>query len=159
MQRWRQVEQYTDLPIRLDRARRAAARIVRRLGALDVFDARNRAALERLEEFSPDGLDAVLALAGGPALERCLDMVRTDGRLAMPNRVEPEPKRHRKFRLIKYDANTSSADWDKLSRAVTQTKLRAPIAATYPLSQAARAHARLERGHVVGRIALRIRLH
>jgi len=29
--------------------------------------------------------------------------------------------------------------------------------AVYPLAQAAQAHARLERGHVLGRIALRIR--
>ena len=35
--------------------------------------------------------------------------------------------------------------------------LRVPIAAAYPLVQAARAHQRIERGHVIGRIALRIR--
>ena len=129
---------------------------MRKLGADEVIDARNRASLDQLEEIPPGGLDAVLALAGGPALERCLDLVGTGGRVAMPNGVEPEPKRRSKFRLIKYDGNPAPSDWEKLNRAVSETKLRVPIAATYPLSQAARAHARLERGHVVGRIALRI---
>ena len=36
-------------------------------------------------------------------------------------------------------------------------RLEVPIAAVYPLAVAARAHARLERGHVLGRIVLRIR--
>ena len=136
---------------------RAAAALVRKLGADEVIDPRSRTSLDQLEEIPPGGIDAVLALAGGPVLERCLDLVPTNGRVAMPNGVEPEPKRRRKFRLIKYDGNSSHSDWEKLSRAVSETKLRVPIAATYPLSQAARAHARLERGHVLGRIALRIR--
>jgi NADPH:quinone reductase-like Zn-dependent oxidoreductase len=40
---------------------------------------------------------------------------------------------------------------------VTEARLEVPIAAVYPLAVAARAHARLERGHVLGRIVLRIR--
>jgi D-arabinose 1-dehydrogenase-like Zn-dependent alcohol dehydrogenase len=35
--------------------------------------------------------------------------------------------------------------------------LRVPIAAAFPLAQAARAHERIEKGHILGRIALRIR--
>lgn len=42
------------------------------------------------------GVDAVLALAGGPALTRCLEALRPDGRLAYPNgAVEPAPKTRR----------------------------------------------------------------
>jgi NADPH2:quinone reductase len=45
----------------------------------------------------------------------------------------------------------------RLDRAVKEARLRVPIAATFPLAQAAKAHARVEKGHVLGRIVLRIR--
>jgi NADPH:quinone reductase-like Zn-dependent oxidoreductase len=50
-----------------------------------------------------------------------------------------------------------SREFARLERAVAEVRLRVPIAAAYPLAQAAKAHARLERGHVLGRIVLRIR--
>jgi hypothetical protein len=40
---------------------------------------------------------------------------------------------------------------------VSEAKLTVPIAATYPLGQAAKAHARVEKGRVLGRVSLRIR--
>jgi NADPH:quinone reductase len=59
-------------------------------------------------------------------------------------------------RVIAYDAVAGPRPFEALARAVEDVKLRVPIAAAYPLDRAAEAHARLERGHVVGRIALRI---
>ena len=40
---------------------------------------------------------------------------------------------------------------------MTEARLRVPIAAKYPLAQAAKAHTRIERGHILGRIVLQIR--
>ncbi len=138
------------------RGRRAAA-LVRRLGADAVIDIRDRNASERLRELAPDGIDAALALAGGDALERCLTLVRAGGRVAYPNGVEPEPRRRSKVHLLVYDAVAGPREFARLERAVAEARLRVPIAAAYPLAQAAKAHARLERGHVLGRIVLRIR--
>ncbi len=138
------------------RGRRATA-LVRRLGADAVIDTRNGDALERLRELAADGIDAALALAGGDALERCLSLVRAGGRVAYPNGVEPKPRRHRRVRLRTYDAAANPREFARLERAVAEAGLRVPIAAVYPLAQAANAHARLERGHVLGRIVLRIR--
>src|SRR5678815_5457089 len=56
-----------------------ATRLVRRLGAHRVIDARRPESIDQLRKFAPDGLDAVLALAGGGELERCLDFVRPKG--------------------------------------------------------------------------------
>jgi NADPH:quinone reductase-like Zn-dependent oxidoreductase len=136
---------------------RAAATLVQKLGAHATFDARRPSDLERLPELAPDGFDAVLATAGGDALERCLDLVKRGGRVAYPNGVEPPPKRRRSFELHAYDAEANRREWERLSRAATDAKLKVPIAAAYPLTQAARAHERVEKGHVVGRIVLRIR--
>jgi NADPH:quinone reductase-like Zn-dependent oxidoreductase len=136
---------------------RAAATLVRNLGADGVFDARAENVVDRLRGLVPDGIDAVLALAGGDALERCLDLVNPGGRLAYPNGVEPEPRRRSQLRIVSYDAMNGPREFANLARAAREARLQVPIAAIFPLAQAAKAHERVERGHVVGRIALRVR--
>lgn len=133
-----------------------AAMLVRRLGA-QVFDARSKYALEDLRKLAPNGIDAVLALAGGESLERYLDLVRPGGRIAHPNGVEPEPRRRQKIRIISYDAKGGRREFEKLERAVKQARLRVPVAKVFTLGQAAQAHTRIERGGVIGRIVLRMR--
>ena len=122
-----------------------------------MIDPRRDDAVERLQEFAPDGLDAVLALAGGDSLERCLDLVRRGGRVAYPNGVEPAPRRRKNFTPIAYDGESGNSHLAELEEAVNEARLRVPIPAAYPLAQAARAHERIEKGHILGRIALRIR--
>ena len=134
----------------------AAMALVRRLGADAVIDARRDDAPDRLRDLTPKGIDAALALAGGDALERCLDFMRDGGRIAYPNGVEPEPKPRRRFRIQSYDAEVGPREFAQLGRAVEQARLRVPIAATYPLGKAAGAHRRLQ-DKVIGRLALRIR--
>lgn len=134
---------------------RTGARLVKELGAVEAIDARKPDALERLESIAPGGLDAVLALAGGEDLARLLDSVRSGGRVAHPNGVEPKPKRRQKYRVIAYDAEVGRREFSRLNRAAEEAHLRIPVASVYRLSQAVRAHERLERGRVLGRIALR----
>ena len=135
---------------------RDGTKLVRRLGADEVIDARAPDASQRLQARAPGGLTAVLALAGGENLNRLLEQVRANGRVAFPNGVEPEPKRRRNYRLIAYDAEAGPREFLRLKKAAEEAQLEVPIAAVFPLSQAAKAHQRLERGHVLGRIALRI---
>lgn len=136
---------------------KAAIRLVRALGASSVIDARKESDLGRLPELAPDGIDAVIALAGGDELERCLDLVRSGGRLVYPNGIEPAPRRRRSLRVHSFDAVAGPRQFAALSRQLAQGRIQVPIAATYPLGQAARAHRRLEQGQVLGRIVLRIR--
>jgi NADPH:quinone reductase-like Zn-dependent oxidoreductase len=132
--------------------------LVRRLGADAFFDPRADNAIDKLRSLAPQGLDAVLALAGSPVLDKCLELVRPDGRIAYPNGVEPEPhRRGSKIRIISYDAESGPPQFARLEQAITEARLRVPIAAKYPLAQAANAHKRLERGHVLGRIVLQVR--
>ena len=134
---------------------RAAERLVRRLGATDVVDVRGAPGVAHLRDIAAEGLDAVFALAGGKGLEACLDLVRReDGWLS--NGIEPEPRRRSALRLHRYDAVASPQEFTLLTRAIDKAHVRVPIAATYPLAQAARAHQRLTRGGILGRLALRI---
>ncbi len=134
-----------------------ASALVRKLGADEVFDARGRDAAQQLRALAPGGLDAVLALAGGDACEQCLDLVRAGGRIAYPNGVEPEPRKRSGITVKAYNGEAGPDEFTRLERAVSEAGLQVPIAAVFPLDQAAKAHARLEQGHVPGRIVLRIR--
>src|SRR5262245_27657661 len=136
---------------------KAAQRLVKKLGASKIIDARNLESIEQLRTFAPDGLDRVLALAGGKALERCLDFVRPRGRVAYPNGVEPEPRARRTLHVRAFDAVASPAEFVKLKRRIDAGKIRVPIAAVYPLARAADAHRQIERGHVLGRMVFKVR--
>ncbi len=133
-----------------------AARLIRRLGAHRVIDARRAASLEQLRKFAPNGLDGVLALAGGEELERCLDFVRPKGRVVHPNGVEPVPMERPTLRVRAFDAVANPRAFDKLNRHVANGRIRVPIAASYPLGKAAQAHRRLDREHTLGRMVLRV---
>jgi NADPH:quinone reductase len=134
-----------------------AASAVRELGADAVVDPRSPDVVEQLRAIAPGGLDAALALAGGPTLERCLDLVRERGRVAYPNGVEPELRSRPDVKVVGYDAEVGRKQLEALDRAVEEAHLRVPIAAAYPLEQADRAHARVEQGHVIGRVVLKVR--
>lgn len=135
---------------------RRAAAFVRSLGADDVFDARSRQAAEHLQTFAPEGIDAALVLASGESLEPCLNLIRRRGRIAYPNGVEPEPQQRNRIRVLAYDAVASPKEFARLARAASEARLCVPLAGIYSLPQAAKAHGRLERGHILGRIVLRI---
>jgi NADPH:quinone reductase len=136
---------------------RDAVHVVIELGADGTIDGHSPQAAEQLRALAPQGLDAVLALAGGETLEQCLDLVRDGGRVAYPNGVEPEPRRRQKIRITAYDAVAGPREFAKLEQAVEDSELNVVIAGVYPLERAAEAHARIERGHVIGRLAIRIR--
>jgi NADPH:quinone reductase-like Zn-dependent oxidoreductase len=122
-----------------------------------VFDAREDDEIARLGSLVPDGVDAALVLASGETLERVLDLVRDGGRVAYPNGVEPPPRERPTFRLQGYDAVAGPEQFKRLNLAIEEAQLRAPTAAVFPLTQVTRAHERLERGHVTGRIVLQVR--
>jgi NADPH:quinone reductase len=135
----------------------APARLVRKLCADRVIDARRTESIDQLRKLAPDGLDCVLALAGGDELERCLDFMRPKGRVVHPNGIEPVPVERRTFRVRAFDAVASKREFDKLNRRLGTGTIRVPIAATYPLGKAAQAHRRLDREHVLGRLVLQVR--
>ena len=130
--------------------------LVRRLGADMAMDSRRDDVIEIARRFAPDGVDAVLALAGGDALARCLETIRDGGRVAYPNGVEPEPKMRRGIEIIPYDGRAGLREFEHLNRAVEMARPQIVIAATYKLAEAAKAHERLSAGHVLGKIVLRM---
>jgi NADPH:quinone reductase-like Zn-dependent oxidoreductase len=136
---------------------RKATELVRSLGARKSIDARSRDAVDDLRAAAPDGIDVVLAFAGGRQLERLLELVNRGGRVVYPNGIEPEPERRSGVRMKSYDARAGADELAKLARAAEKARLKVPIDTAYPLARAADAHRRVERGHVVGRVVVAVR--
>lgn len=129
---------------------------VSRLGADAAIDGHTENIEADAKRFAPDGADAVLAFAGGQTLTRCLDCLKDGGRLAYPNGVEPEPRKRRGLKIKTYDAEGGARQFERLNEAVEEADLEVPIAKVYALADVARAHERLEKGHVLGRIVLKV---
>ncbi len=130
---------------------------VKRLGATAAVDGRHGDIRAAAREFAPGGVDAVLALAGGDALEACIDALKPTGRVAFPSGVRPEPRARAGLSVVKYDALTGPAEYERLNQAIVAAKLEVPVAAEFPLAEAGKAQERMAAGHVLGKIVLRIR--
>ena len=129
---------------------------VSRLGAATAVDGRHGDIGAVARHFAPGGVDAVLALVGGESLEACIDQLRPGGRVAFPEGVQPEPRARPGLAPVKYNAVAGPQEYTRLNQAIVAAKLEVPIAAEFPLSDAAGAQRAIAAGHVLGKIVLRI---
>jgi NADPH:quinone reductase-like Zn-dependent oxidoreductase len=128
---------------------------VRRLGIDNVIDGKRDDVADAVRDFAPEGLDAVLAFAGGDDLLVCMDALRKGGRVGYPNGVDPAPRKRKHIRIIAYDAEASPESFAALSRAVVASRLQVPIAKAFLLEHAADAHRMVERGRPLGKVVMR----
>jgi NADPH:quinone reductase len=137
----------------------AGAALVSRLGADVVINGRTTDITAAARSFAPDGVDAVLALAGGDSLEHCIDALRHDnrGRVAYLYGMEPLPRPRYGIRMSLYSYIAGPDEFQRLNKAVEGSKLQVPIAAEYSLAEAGQAHKRLAAGHLLGKIVIRVR--
>lgn len=137
----------------------AGAALVSRLGADVVVNGRTGDIAAAARSFAPDGVDAVFGLAGGDALEHCIDALRHDGRgrVAYLYGMEPIPRPRFAIRMSLYSFIGGHDEFERLNKAVEAAKPQVPIAAEYPLADAAQAHKRLAAGHLLGKIVIRVR--
>ena len=136
----------------------AGSALVSRLGADVVVNGRTADIAAAARRFAPDGVDAVLGLAGGETLEHCIDALRSDarGRVTYLYGIEPIPKPRFGIRMVLYSYIPGVREFERLNEAVVSAKLQVPIAAEYSLADAAEAHKRLEAGHLLGKIVVRV---
>ena len=120
--------------------------LVNRLGADAALDGHQENFVKAAFSFAPKGLDAVLVLGSGKSVPRCLEVLRPGGRLAYPNGVDPAPQKRRGFKIIAYDAKVGTREFERLNRAIRKAELNVPIAAEFPLAEAAKAHERVKQG-------------
>jgi len=131
--------------------------LVRRLGADTAVDGHHTDLAAAARQFAPGGVDAVLALAGGEALEHCIAALKPGGRVAYPSGVKHFPKVDSGVKVVRYDAIAGPSEFENLNAAMVAAKLQVPIAAEYPLANAAAAQQRESAGHILGKVVLQIR--
>jgi NADPH:quinone reductase-like Zn-dependent oxidoreductase len=130
--------------------------LARRLGADVAVDGKHGAVAKALAEFAPDGVDAILGLVGGKVLTTCIDALRSGGRVAYPNGIDPQPRKRRGIKIVSYDAHMGLEQFARLNRAMERSRVKVPIAKEFPLEKAAQAHRLVEKGHLLGRVVLRV---
>ena len=126
-----------------------------RLGADAVVDGRRQDVLAAASAFAPDGLDAALVTVGGPTTERSLRAVKSTGRIAWPNGVEPAAETRLPAPISHYDGDRSRAATDRLNQIIEAGSLEVHVAETFPLERVQDAHRAL-RTHYIGKLALRV---
>jgi NADPH:quinone reductase-like Zn-dependent oxidoreductase len=75
------------------------------------------------------------------------------------NGIASEPKPRATITVVPYDAieGPQAAGLAHLNESIEGRRFEIPIAAEYPLADAAKAHACLAAGHVLGKLVLRVR--
>jgi NADPH:quinone reductase-like Zn-dependent oxidoreductase len=136
-------------------ARPDAHDYVKQLGAADVVDPRSPEHQALVGRIAPDGFDAALVTGGSETLQQFVKHLRSDAPVAYPNGVEPEPVALR-HPIIVFDGEMGRAAMTQLNQAIGTRTI--PLELTeFPLDRVVDAHRRLDEGHVVGKIVLRIR--
>lgn len=134
--------------------------MVRELGADVAIDGRSADVAAAAREFAPAGLDAVLALAGGPGLDAAIAALGEGGRVAYPLGVEPEPAPRAGVDLRRYDMTLDTPAVIKLKMAklnalIASGPFSVRIARVFPLDQARAAQQALGQ-HRIGKIVLQM---
>jgi NADPH2:quinone reductase len=135
-------------------ARPDAHEYVRGLGAAHVVDPNSQRRDSAITGTAPKGFDAALVTANGQELPAFLSRLRPKAPVAYPNGVEPEihvdghPS-------LPFDAEMAREAFELLNEAVGKRSIPLRVE-VFALDRAADAHRRIEEGHVVGKIVLRI---
>ncbi|MCM0675134.1 NADP-dependent oxidoreductase [Micromonospora phytophila] len=131
--------------------------LVTRLGADVSLDGRGEVTevLARIREAAPDGVDGVLAMAGGPTLDRLAETLRDGGVLAYPHGVQPEPGERPGVTVRAYDGETGPRQLQRLNELIEAAPFEVHVAEAFPLGRAAEAHRRLQTSYL-GRLLLTV---
>jgi enoyl reductase len=105
--------------------------------------------VDRVRALAPDGVDAALDLVGGEAVDASLALVADRRRIGTT--VDARAAKEHGFQRV---GRRSTPALLELVELVARGDLALTVDASYPLEAAARAHARVEAGHVRGKLAL-----
>lgn len=119
--------------------------LVTRLGADVSLDGHGDvdALVAAVREVAPEGVGGLVAMAGGPVLERLTEVLRDGGIIAYAHGVRPEPRGRTGVTLRAYDGETGPDRLRRLNDLVEAAPFEVHVAETFPLGRAAEAHRRL----------------
>jgi NADPH:quinone reductase len=127
---------------------------VRTMGAAHAMDPGSSERERVITREAPKGIDAALVTASSDVLPELLSHLNSGRPFAYPNGVEPEPKVDGHNGLT-FDGGMTRDAFDHLNAAIGDRTipLRTEV---FALDDVVEAHRRIERGHVTGKVVLRI---
>jgi NADPH:quinone reductase-like Zn-dependent oxidoreductase len=108
--------------------------------------------VERVRALAPDGVDAVVDLAGGEALDVSPELMREGGRLVSVTNAVRVKELGGHYVFVRPDVD----DLTELARLVDIGKLAVYVQDRFPLDDVRAAVARAETGHVRGKVVLEV---
>jgi NADPH:quinone reductase-like Zn-dependent oxidoreductase len=129
--------------------------LCKRIGADVAIDGRAEEVVAAAKKFAPGGIDAALLAAGGPAAEKALTTLKSSGRAAYPNGVEPVPTPPAGISAIAYDCDPEAELFARLQRVVGSGPFTVHVAKTFSLEAAADAQKMLDT-HYLGKLAMKV---
>jgi NADPH:quinone reductase-like Zn-dependent oxidoreductase len=132
-----------------------AQEYVRSLGAARTINPGSSQRESLLKRIAPAGFDAALVTANGDTLPAFLSHLKTGEPFGFPNGVEPKPHFSGHSGLA-FDGEMSREAFDRLNAAIGSRTIPLRIK-VFPLKEIVEAHHRIEHGHILGKIVLRIR--
>jgi NADPH:quinone reductase-like Zn-dependent oxidoreductase len=136
-------------------ARPDAQEYVRLLGAAHAIDPNSSEREAILKRVAPEGFDASIVTANGDALAAFLSHLKAGALFAYPNGVEPKPHLSGHAALA-FDGEMSHEAIERLNAAIGSRTIPLRVE-EFPLKNVVDAHRRIEQGHVIGKIVIRIR--
>ena len=132
-----------------------AQEYVRSLGAAHTINQNSSQRESLLKRIAPSGFDTVFVTANGDALPVFLSHLKAGAPFGYPNGVEPKPH-FSGHSAVTFDGGMSHEAFDRLNAAIGSRTipLRTKV---FPLKDVVEAHRRIEHGHVLGKIVLRLR--
>lgn len=135
-------------------ARPDAHEYLRNLGTAHAVDPHSSEREAVLKRVAADGFDAAFVTANGDELKSLLKHLRSKAPFAYPNGVEPEPKMEGHPALA-FDGEMTRDAFERFNRAIGSQTIPIRIE-EFTLNDVVEAHRRIERGHVVGKVVLRV---
>ncbi|MCC0094039.1 NADP-dependent oxidoreductase [Streptomyces flavotricini] len=129
----------------------------RGLGAAETIDYRTTDTADAVAAAHPDGIDAILDLAGtAEALNvRLAPLLRPGARVVSTVfSADPDALATRDVKAVNFFYQAEPADMARLAELVTTGRLRVADTTSYPLSHIADAHAASTTGHVRGKLVV-----
>ncbi|MEV0985947.1 NADP-dependent oxidoreductase [Streptomyces sp. NPDC049949] len=129
----------------------------RGLGAAETIDYRTTGTADAVAAAHPDGIDAILDLAGtAEALNvRLAPLLRPGARVVSTVfSADPDALAARDVKAVNFFYRAEPADMARLAELVTTGRLRVADTTSYPLSHIADAHAASTTGHVRGKLVV-----
>ncbi|HYO93244.1 MAG TPA: NADP-dependent oxidoreductase [Polyangiaceae bacterium] len=127
--------------------------LVEKLGADVGVNGRGAGVNEAARTFAPSGFDAALVTGSSPQTAELLPNVRDGGRVAFPTGVQPAPEARPGITVTAYNGEPDADLVARLNTWIGRGPFEVHVAETFPLEEAARAHAALDQ-HYLGKLAL-----